>query len=168
MEEMKILLVEKVIVINEFDIDTEKLTKEINKRKSCTASEIDGVQNFWWKKLVAAQKALLSAFKRINSDHSMIPGWWPRGKTVLLAKTKDLSDEKSYQPIICLNTSYKILMGLIAKYMRENMLINKIWHKRQLGGVEGVLGTVVQLIIDKCIMGEVKQYHKNLAIAFYD
>ena len=80
MEEMKILLVEKVIVINEFDIDTEKLTKEINKRKSWTAPTIDGVQNFWWKKLVAAQKALLSVFKRIISDHSMIPGWWPREK----------------------------------------------------------------------------------------
>ena len=75
MEEIKILLVEKLIVINEFDIDTEKLTKEINKRKSWTAPEIDGVQNFWCKKLVAAQKALLSAFKRIISDHSMIP-WW--------------------------------------------------------------------------------------------
>ena len=46
MEEIKILLVEKLIVINEFDIDTEKLTKEINKRKSWTAPEIDGVQNF--------------------------------------------------------------------------------------------------------------------------
>ena len=168
MEEIKILLVEKLIVINEFDIDTEKLTKEINKRKSWTAPEIDGVQNFWCKKLVAAQKPLLSAVKRIISDHSMTPWWWPRGKTVLLTKTKDLSDEKSYQPIICLNTLYKILMELIAKYMREHMLINKIWHERQLGGVEGVLGTVFQLIIDKCIMGEIKQYHRNLAIAFYD
>ena len=31
---MKRLLAEKVTVVNEFDIDTEKPTKEINKRKS--------------------------------------------------------------------------------------------------------------------------------------
>ena len=38
MKEMKRLLDEKVTVINEFDIDTEKLTKEIKKRKSWTGS----------------------------------------------------------------------------------------------------------------------------------
>ena len=54
MEEVKRLLGEKVTVTNEFDIDTEKLTKEIQKRKRWTAPGIDGVQNFWWNKLVAA------------------------------------------------------------------------------------------------------------------
>ena len=75
---------------------------------------IDVIQNFWWKKLVAAQKAFLSTFRRIIFDNSMIPGWL---------------DEKNYQLITCLNTPYKILMGLIAKYMRERTLVNKIWDK---------------------------------------
>lgn len=48
------LLSEKVTVINEFDIDTEKLKKEINKRKNWNAPRIDGVQNHWCKKLVVA------------------------------------------------------------------------------------------------------------------
>ena len=34
--------------------------------------------------------------------------------------------------------------------------------------VEGVLGTVDQLIIDQCIMEEVRQYHGNLVVAFHD
>ena len=34
--------------------------------------------------------------------------------------------------------------------------------------VEGVLGAMDQLIIDRCIIEEVKQYHRNLAVAFYD
>ena len=59
-------------------------------------------------------------------------------------------------------------MGLIAKYMCENTLVNKIWDQRQLAAVEGVLGTVDQLTIDKCIMEEINQYHRNLAVAFYD
>ena len=95
MAEVKRLFGEKATVINEFDIDTEKLTKEINKRKSWTAPGIDGVQKFSWKKLVATQKPLLRTYKRIFSDSSMIPGWWSTGRTVLLAKTKDLSGEKN-------------------------------------------------------------------------
>ena len=46
--------------------------------------------------------------------------------------------------------------------------MNEIWDKGQLGAVEGMLGTVDQLIIDRCIMEEVKQHHRNLAVAFYD
>ena len=30
------------------------------------------------------------------------------------------------------------------------------------------MGTVDQLIIDRCIMEEVKQHHRNLAVAFYN
>ena len=64
--------------------------------------------------------------------------------------------------------SYKIMMGVVAKYMWEHTMENELWDKGQLGAVEGVLGTVDQLIIDRCIMEEVKEYHRNLAVAFYD
>ena len=47
-------------------------------------------------------------------------------------------------------------------------MVNEIWDTGQLGAVEGVLGTVDQLIIDRCIMEEAKEYHRNLAVAFYD
>ena len=97
----------------------------------------------------------------------MIPIWWPTGRMVLLPKTKNLEDEKDYRPITCLNMSYKIRTAVIAKYMREHTMENEIWDEGQLGSVEGVLGTVDQLIIDRCIMEEVKQYHRNLTVAFY-
>ena len=60
------------------------------------------------------------------------------------------------------------MTGLIGKYMREHALENNIWHEGQLGAVEGAPGTVDQLIIDNCMMEEVKTYHRNLAVAFYD
>ena len=87
---------------------------------------------------------------------------------MLQPKTKRLEDEKDYRPITCLNTSYKIMTGVVAKYMREHTMENEIWDEGQLGAVEGVLGMVGQLIIDQCIMEEVKQYHRNLAVAFYN
>ena len=58
------------------------------------------------------------------------------------------------------------MTGLIGKYMRKHALENNIWDEGQLGAVEDVLGTVDQLIIDNCIMEEVKTYHRNLAADF--
>ena len=40
--------------------------------------------------------------------------------------------------------------------MREYAIENDIWDEGQTGAVEGVLGTVNQLIMDRCIMEEVK------------
>ena len=42
--------------------------------------------------------------------------------------------------------------------MRKHALKSNIWDEGQLGAVESVLGTVDQLIVDKCIMEEVKTY----------
>ena len=168
MEEVKAELSERATVVGQFEITEVRLKKEASKRKNWTAPGIDGIQNYWWKKLIPAQEALARVLNDVHVDTSKIPEWWPSGRTVLLPKTKDLSDEKNYRPITCLNTSYKILTGMIAKYMREHTIINEIWDEGQLGAIEGVLGTVDQLIIDRCIMEEVKQYQRNLAVAFYD
>ena len=47
-------------------------------------------------------------------------------------------------------------------------MVNEIWEEGQLGAAEGVLGTVDQLIINRCIIEEVKQNDCNLAVAFYN
>ena len=166
MEEVKKQLNEKVNIVQEFEIENESLRKEIRKRKNSTAPGIDGIQNYWWKNFTPAQKALTKVYTLMKTDNNLIPEWWPKGRTVLIPKTKSMSDEKNYRPVTCLNTSYKILTGIIAKYMRKHTVVNEIWDEGQLGAVEGVLGTVDQLIIDRCIMEEVKQYHRNLAVAF--
>ena len=67
-----------------------------------------------------------------------------------------------------MNTSYKLLPGLVGKYMRKHAIENNIWDEGKLGAVVGVLGTVDQLIIDKSVMEKVKTHHRNLAAAFYD
>ena len=168
MEKVREDLMRKIKKGNVFDITGESLTKESNKKKNWTAPGKDGIQNYWWKKFKAAQRALKRAFEKIRDNNELIPVWWPSGRTILLPKTKDLSDEKKYHPITCLNTSYKLLTRLIGKYMREHAIVNDIWDKGQVGASEGGLGTVDQLIIDRCIMEEVKSYHRNLAVAYYD
>ena len=161
-------LKEKITQVKEFNITEKELIMEIKKRKNWTAPGIDGIQNFWWKKFTSTHKVLTRIFNKFTDRNNLIPKWWPSGKTVLLPKSKDVSDEKNFRPITCLNTSYKFLTGLIAKYMKNHTIENDIWDKGQLGAAEGVLGTVDQLIIDRCIMEEVKIQHRNLAVAYYD
>ena len=168
MEKVKMELREKVQNVNEFTITGNKVVAEIRKRKNWAAPGIDGIQNYWRKTFQTAHKAVTRAFERMKNDYDMIPVCWPTRRTVEIPKTKDLSNEQKYRPITWLNTSYKIMTGLIGKYMREHALEDNIWDEGQLGAVEGVLGTVDQLIIDNCIMEEVKTYHRNLAVAFYD
>ena len=89
------------------------MKKEVAKRKEWTAPGVDGIQNYWWKKLEPTQKVLTRAFTKIKQGNTNIPTWWPTGRTALLPKTKNLVDEKNYWPIMCLNMSYKIMSGVV-------------------------------------------------------
>ena len=52
--------------------------------------------------------------------------------------------------------------------MRKHTVAKVTWDEGQMRAAEDVSGMVDQLIIDRCIMEEMKQYHRNLAVAFYD
>lgn len=114
MEQEKTELGERANLVREFVITDENM-KEIAKRKSWTALGIYGIQNFWQKKFESVQKALRKEFTDLYVDTTMIPEWWPSGRTVLPPKIINLRDKNNYRPITCLSTSYKILTGLVAK-----------------------------------------------------
>ena len=161
-------LSEKVTDVQEFKIDNKKLYETVKKRKNWTAPGIDGIQNLWWKKLTGTWKAIIDCFKKWMEQPEEIPTWLTQGRTVLLPKTEDVSNEKNYRPITCLNTVYKIFTGMIGSYMKNHADRNNIWDKSQLGTCSGILGTVDQLVIDNAIMDEVREKQRNLAVAFYD
>ena len=96
-------------------------------------------------------------------DPGGIPEW-----LALLPKIKDLSSEKEYRPITCLNTSYKMLTKLPGRFMREHADRNGIWDEGQLGASEAVIGRMDQLLIDNCIMDEAREYKRDLTVAFND
>ena len=52
--------------------------------------------------------------------------------------------------------------------MKEHAIRNDIWGMNQMGTCERELGTVDQLLIDNCIMPEVRNQKQNLAVAYYD
>ena len=94
MEETGRQLHQKVNTVNEFTVTFDKVKKEVAKSKGWTAQGIDGIQSYWWEKFESAQKALIRTFTKLKEDNSMIPIWWPAGRTELLPKTKNLEDEK--------------------------------------------------------------------------
>ena len=99
-------LMENVKSVKEFKILEENLRTEISRRKNWAAPGIYGIQHFLWKELKPATTILGLMFEKVIEDSCVIPIWWPSGRTVLIPKTKDLSDEKNYCLIICLNISY--------------------------------------------------------------
>jgi hypothetical protein len=90
------------------------------------------------------------------------------GRTVLLPKIEDLSDERECRPITYLSTCYKIFTGNVGCYVKEHAERNNIWDRSQVGTCSGVLGTVDRLIVDNSIMDEVREKKRNLAVAFSD
>ena len=151
-----------------FQIDKERLKKVIKKRKNWTAPGIDGIQNYWWKKLEGSWDCLVRVMNSWTKDPTSFSGWLMIGRTVLLSKTIDLSDVQNYRPITCLNTIYKIYTGIIAEYLKKHAMTNNLWDESQMGAREKVLGTVDQLLIDGCIMEEVKEHSRNVVVAYYD
>ena len=73
MEEIRRQLNVKLNEVNEFNITFAKVKKEVAKKKGWTAWCIDGIQNYWCKKLKPAQKALIRAFTKIKDDNENIP-----------------------------------------------------------------------------------------------
>ena len=158
----------KVVDIQDFTIREEKMHSIVKRRKNWSAPGINGIQNYWWKKMKGTWKSLLNCFNRWVEQPDEIPQWLAQGRTVLLPKTKELGNEKNYRPLTCLNTCYKIFTGMIGNYMQEHAARNDIWDRSQLGTCSGALGTVDQLIINRAIMDAVKGQQRNLAVAFYD
>ena len=66
MEEIGRQLHQKVNGVNNFTVTFDQVKKEVAKRKGWTAPGIDGIQNYWWKKLESAQKALTRAFTKFK------------------------------------------------------------------------------------------------------
>ena len=122
----------------------------------------------WWKIFKVCWRPLGEIVNQWIERKDRILKWVTLGRTVLLPKMKNLSSEKDYRPKTCLNISYKIFTGMLGSCIKEHVIKNDIWDKNQMRTCEGVLGTVDQLLTDNCIMSEVRNHKRNLAVAYYD
>ena len=63
----------KVTNVEELQITEKKLYETLRKRKNWSAPGIDGIQNFWWKKLSGVWKALIKSMNRWIEEPETIP-----------------------------------------------------------------------------------------------
>ena len=75
MESVSKQLRDKITSVKEFNITVETLEKETQKRKNWTAPGIDGIQNFYWKKLKPARRELRRAFEQVRDNNDLTPVW---------------------------------------------------------------------------------------------
>ena len=93
---------DKITSVKEFNITLETLENETKESKNWTAP--------------------VNWNEQVKDNNDLIPFWWSSERIELVPKAKYLTDEKNYRPLMCLNTSYKFLTGLVGKYMRKHTI----------------------------------------------
>jgi hypothetical protein len=142
--------------------------KLVMKRKNWTSPGPDGVQNYWVKHISALWEKEIEQVKDIQEGNIVIPRWMGSGRTVLIAKTCDKSLVEKYRPITCLNALYKMVTAVVAEDIQDYLIANHLWDGQQKGTQRGILGTMDNLLVDRAILEESKEYARNLAVAYYD
>ena len=98
-------------------ITTQIVRKKITQYGNFKSPGIDKIPNFWLKKLNSLHPHYASTFNKLINNQEESPDWLAHGKTSLLPKSEETQMANKYRPICCLNTTYKLLTGIIADYI---------------------------------------------------
>ena len=128
----------------------------------------DGVQNFWYKKLIVVHPTMAVCFNKTLREPRMLPDFTTRGATILLPKDNNTSDPSKYRPITCLSSLYKILSTIIITYVSAHCEQNGILTEEQKGCKKNIHGCKDQTIIDAVIVGQAVDNQRNLSMAYID
>lgn len=128
----------------------------------------DGIQNFWWKRLTAAKTQLFEWILEIHERRNRLPKWLSEGRIILLYKNGDRTDPSNYRPIACLNTCYKIMTGMLTRWMNRYFTAMRILPEEQLALKSGIWGCTQAHVIDRVITADARLRKKNLSIGWID
>ena len=109
----------------------QKWKEVITKKKNWSSPGIDGIQNFWIKKMTAAWEAEVSEINKYLNGEKKILEWLGRGRTVLIPKSNNLTKKDKYRLITCLITIYKNFTAVMADIVTEHLKANNLWDEQQ-------------------------------------
>ena len=127
----------------------------------------DGICDYWLKKLTAMHQPLVEIAQELLDNDDRLPGWINRGCTSLISKEGEWSTP-NHRPITCLNTTYKLMTSLLMPHADSHLWETGLLQSDQRGAREGVSGCLDNLLIDKAVMGDVKDRRRNMACAWID
>lgn len=159
----------KINVMTPIQITTDDIKKATQKTLNWRAPGIDGIHNFWYKKLTSIHEKTADLFNQCLKEPSKIPPFMTIGVTYLLPKTTPASrDPALYRPITCLPTIYKLLTSILTDKISDHLDTNNIIAEEQKGSKRNSRGCKEQIIIDSAIVGEAKKLKKPLYTAYID
>jgi hypothetical protein len=138
------------------------------KARPWKAAGPDGIQNYWWKHIPAARNNLFDWILKVHNGEAVLPGWLSSGRIVLLYKSGDRNDPSNYRPISCLNNCYKLLTGMLTRWMNRYFDASGTLPAEQLALKSGVWGCTQAHILDRVLTTDAKQRKKDLSIAWVD
>ena len=151
-----------------YTITEEDFRKVISKMPNNKAPGTDKIVSYWLKYLTPLHPQLLSLLKEVNQNTLDLPTWLVTSRTVITPKNADTHLEKNYRPIACLNTTYKLFTGILNTFLEDHCSSNNIIAVEQAGGKKGSWGCTDQLLINKMVFDEVREYRRNLFSMYFD
>lgn len=149
-------------------ITQDDLKVVLRKTKNWKSPGVDGVQNFWLKKLHNTHQHLASSFNKILNGEEDMPTFLTMGKTYLLFKSGDSKKPENYRPITCLPTLYKALTAILSQKIYDHCAGNDLLPIEQRGCAKNSRGCKELITIDAIITRNSICHHRNLSVAFID
>lgn len=150
--------------------DHYSLFKEVyQKARPWKAPGPDGIQNFWWKYIPAAKELLWEWIMSVHRGETKPQKWISSGRIVLLHKGGNPDEPGNYRPIACLNTCYKFLTGMLARWIQRYVEAYDVLPKEQVALRKKVWGCSHAHLLDRAITFDAHlRGKKPLSMAWVD
>jgi hypothetical protein len=150
-------------------LDLKKWDSVVKKSKARKAPGPDGIPGIMWKRLGSANREIFDWLMKVKEAHKLrFPPWLTKGRIVLLPKEGNLKDPSNYRPIACLNTCYKLVTGLFARWIEEQINTFGIIPECQLALRKRIWGVTQAQLLDRTLVLDAKKYNKQLFMCFVD
>ena len=151
-----------------FQIDVDKVKRQIKKVPNWKAPGMDHVHGYWLKNFRSLHERMALQLQDCLVQ-GKVPSWMTEAKTVLIMKdVKKGNIASNYRPITCLPVMYKLLTSMIAEDLYRHMDDQQLFPEEQKGCKKRSRGTKDQLIIDKAVLKDCRSRKTNLAMAWID
>ncbi|KAL0901581.1 hypothetical protein ABMA27_006802 [Loxostege sticticalis] len=150
------------------DITKDDIEVITRKTKNWKAAGLDGIQNFWYKKMVVLHAVLAKRVTNLIKGEEELPLFVTKGITHLLPKSRDTSNPSQYRPITCLSTLYKLITSCITFKINKHIEEHGILAEEQKGCRRNHKGCKEQLIIDQTVLKHAQKRNRNLHLTYID
>ena len=156
-----------IVMQDDIVISANKVTQYCKRMCNWKAPGLDQLHGFWIKHLQSLHSRIAVQLHYVFTHGP--PDWMTLGRTVLVVKDAVKgSIPSNFRPITCLPTIWKLLSGILSDCLYNHLHSQGLLPTEQKGISRGSRGAKSQLLVDKMIMKEAKQRHKNLQMLWLD